>query len=180
MKMFKLLVLLILICGVIYPGAITLIGHAFFHRASHGSLVMSEGVLVGSELLAQRFTNPGYFHPRPSASDFATVASGASQSGPTQRAGLLKRKEYQLSSPDAGADAWSASASGLDPHISPKTAFAQVARVGAARGLSSQDLTKLIEAHIEGPILGIWGQPRVNVLKLNIALMNAGSHGNTR
>lgn len=180
MKMLKLLLLLIILCGEIYPGVVTLVGEAFFQDAAQGSLLKQGENVVGSELLAQKFTRPEYFHSRPSASDFATIASGASQSGPTQKAGLLKREAYQSEIPNAGEDAWTASASGLDPHISPKTALAQVPRVGAARGLNSEVLTKLIEAHIEGPTLGIWGQPRVNVLKLNIALLNAGNHGNTR
>lgn len=180
MKMIKLLLILTLICGGAYPLIVSLVGRVVFQEQAEGSLVKYGTTIIGSELLSQKFNRPEFFHSRPSASDFATVASGASQSGPTQKSGMLRMRELRKNLPEAGEDAWTTSGSGLDPHISPKTALAQVNRVGAARRMNPEELTKLIEEHTEGPTLGIWGQPRVNVLKLNIALMNAGKNANTR
>ncbi len=180
MKMIKLLLVLTLICGGAYPMLVTLMGRVGFAEEASGSLMKSGRTIIGSKLLSQKFSRSEFFHSRPSASDFATVASGASQSGATQKVGMLRMAELRKNLPDAGEDAWTTSGSGLDPHISPKTALAQISRVGAARSMNSEELTRLIETHTEGPTWGIWGQPRVNVLKLNIALMNAGKNGNTR
>jgi K+-transporting ATPase ATPase C chain len=180
MKMFKLLIVLTLLCGVIYPLTITVIAQVLFPNESNGSLLIKEGKLIGSELLAQKFSRAEFFHPRPSAADYATVASGASQSSPTQKSGTDSREQRRAQHPTAGVDFWTTSGSGLDPHISPETAYAQVHRVAAARGTSEEFIKSLISQHIEGPTIGIWGQPRVNVLKLNLVLMSQGTNANTR
>ena len=132
---------------------------------------MGNGNLVGSELLGQKFESPRYFWPRPSAGDYATVASGASNKGPTS-AELKKAIDERraIFGTDAPVDLLTASASGLDPHISPEAARSQVARVAAARNISIQKLSELIDQTIESPQFGFLGEPRVNVLRLNRAL----------
>lgn len=180
MKMLRLFLVLTFLCGAIYPLTITLIGQGFFSEQAQGSLIIRENKIIGSKLLAQKFSKPEFFHSRPSAADYATVASGASQASPTQEAGKKFREEKRAQLPAAGVDAWTTSGSGLDPHISPKTAYAQRDRIVAARGISLQSLTELIDKNTEGPTFGIWGQPRVNVLELNIALMTVGNNANTR
>jgi len=179
MKMIRLLLVLTVICGVIYPLFVTVIGAGLFSEKVGGSLVKVGDKLIGSTLLAQSFTKADFFHPRPSAADYATVSSGASQSSPTQAAGTELREKRRAQMPKAGVDAWTASGSGLDPHISPQTAFAQVERVATARGIPIETLNALIEKYTEGYTFGIWGQPRVNVLELNIALLE-GNNANTR
>lgn len=179
MSMLRLLLVMTLLCGVIYPLALTVIGQTFFKDLSNGSLITHNGKVVGSKLLAQKFSSDNYFHSRPSATDYIGVGSGASQFGPTSEAGKLARINRQNQNPDLSIDAWTTSASGLDPHITPETAFGQLKRVAAARGMEEEALKKLISNHIEGPTLGIWGQPRVNVLELNIALTQQGKHEHT-
>jgi K+-transporting ATPase ATPase C chain len=165
MKMLRLFLMLTLLCGVIYPMAVTIVSQTFFADKANGSLVVKNGQLIGSSLLAQKFERQDFFHPRPSAADYATIPSGASNNS------VEKIKQNHK----AGRE--STSASGLDPHISPEMAFAQVSRVAAARGQSEVSLEKLIKAHIEGETLGIWGRPRVNVLELNISLSEQENHG---
>lgn len=175
-KLFMTLVL-----GVAYPLAITGISQLIFPRQSNGSLVAMGGRIAGSELIGQNFTKPEYFHPRPSAAGdkgYDATASNGSQFGPTSqklidrvRASIeqfrKENPEYQSPIP---ADLVTASASGLDPHISPDSARAQAARVAKARGLSIDQVNGLIARHTEGPGLGLLGEPRVNVLMLNLAL----------
>lgn len=164
MKMFKLIIVLTFICGGLYPGFITLVSEIFFSEKAQGSLILLEGKIVGSKLLAQNFSRDDFFHSRPSAANYATVASGASHLSVTMKNG----------------DKETASGSGLDPHITPESARAEVLRVSLARGLESEKLFALIDQHTEGATLGIWGQPRVNVLELNLAIKSAGRHGDTR
>lgn len=164
MKMFKLIIVLAVICGGLYPGLITLVSEVFFSEKAHGSLMTVEEKVVGSKLLAQKFSQEDFFHSRPSAANYATVSSGASHLSVT-----MKKGEGETTS-----------GSGLDPHITPDSARSQVLRVSLARGVESQKLFALIDQHTEKATLGIWGQPRVNVLDLNLAIMSAGRHGNTR
>jgi len=162
---------LTVLTGIIYPLAMTGVAQLLFPRQANGSRVMGNGNLVGSELLGQKFESPRYFWPRPSAGDYATVASGASNKGPTS-AELKKAIDERraIFGTDAPVDLLTASASGLDPHISPEAARSQVARVAAARNISIQKLSELIDQTIESPQFGFLGEPRVNVLRLNRAL----------
>jgi len=147
------LVLLILTCGL-YPAVVWAIGQLAYRDQANGSLIVRDGRVVGSSLIGQSFTSDRYFHPRPSASNYDATASGGTNLGPTSRKrGLI-----------------SASGSGLDPHIAPEDAFAQVARVAHARGVDEARVKALVEQHIEQRFLGVYGEPRVNVLLLNLAL----------
>lgn len=179
MKMLKLFFFLTFLTGILYPYAMTLLGLTLFPEKARGSLVRSEGKVIGSLLLAQAFTREDFFHPRPSATDFETIGSGGSQSSPTNEKGQRLFRERMHALPSAGNDAWTASGSGLDPHISPETAWAQVPRVAAARGLREDELRQIVDQQIEHPTLGIWGRPRVNVLTLNSHLETQGGHGNS-
>lgn len=167
-----------MLTGVAYPLVVTGVAHLIFPERAGGSLVRRGGEVVGSALLAQRFTSPRYFWPRPSAGDFGTVPSAASNLGPTSRelrSNVTKRGERFRAAnglPDGAevpGDAVLASGSGLDPHISPLNARLQTARVAEARQLPREAVERLVADHIEGP-QGVWGESRVNVLLLNLAL----------
>jgi K+-transporting ATPase ATPase C chain len=169
--------------GVIYPLAITGIAQIAFRDKANGSLIERDGKVVGSELLAQQFTGEKYFWPRPSAGSYATVPSGASNLGPTSQAlqsnvtaNTAAFRTANKLAPDAPvpADMVFTSASGLDPHISPESARLQVARVAAARGINGDRVMALVEKFIEPPQWGIFGEPRVNVLRLNLAVDEMG------
>ena len=178
----RLLLFLTLLTGVAYPLAVTGIARLAFRQAAGGSLVEFDGRVVGSELLAQSFTNLTMFWPRPSGGDFATVPSGASNKGPTsadlrkaveERAVRLRQAHGLAPDAPVPAELLLASGSGLDPHISPAAARFQIERVAKARGLDAerrQRLAKLVEQVVEPPQLGFLGEPRVSVLKLNLAL----------
>jgi len=153
------LVLLVLVCGI-YPGVVWAIGQIAFRDKANGSLIVVDGRVIGSSLIGQQFTADRYFHPRPSAVDFNAQSSGGSNLGPTSR----KRAER------VARDGITMSASGLDPHISPDYAFSQVARVAHARGIDAARVRALVEQRVEGRFLGVYGEPRVNVLLLNLAL----------
>jgi potassium-transporting ATPase KdpC subunit len=173
-----------LVAGVAYPVAITIIAQIAFKDQANGSLVTRDGKIVGSALLAQQFTGTNYFWPRPSACTYGTgasglVASGGSNLGPTSGAlqtNVMNNAAAFISGNNlptntvVPADMVFASASGLDPHISPEAARLQIARVAASRGLSAEKVTALVEQFIEQPQWGIFGQARVNVLLLNLAL----------
>jgi potassium-transporting ATPase KdpC subunit len=180
----RLLIWFTVLTGVVYPVAVTAIGHGLFPGQAAGSLISIGGKPVGSALLAQKFTGANYFQPRPSAGDtpYATVPSAASNAGPTSEA-LKKSVEdratdlRQRFSPPAGvglpSDLLTTSGSGLDPHISPEAARFQIQSVATARGLDAtrtEQLRALVESMMEPPQFGILGDPRVNVLRLNIAL----------
>ncbi|RHX84346.1 potassium-transporting ATPase subunit KdpC [Leptospira stimsonii] len=177
----RTLFFLIFITGVFYPIVVTGFSERLFPFQSGGSLIRSnEKNLLGSELLAQKFTKDEYFWPRPSAADFATVASGASNHSATNaslKAKVEERKNYLLKKhPDQTSvppDLLFASGSGLDPHISPASAYFQVQRVASARRLNSEqivELKKLLEQSTEKPSFGFIGEKRINVLRLNLNL----------
>lgn len=164
----RMLIAVTLLTGIVYPLAMTGLANAVFPRQAQGSLIETGGKVLGSELLAQKFENARNFWPRPSAAEYATVASGASNKGPTSidlvKAIAAQRARFGA---DAPVDLLTASGSGLDPHISPEAALVQTRRVAAARGLPNEQLTALVERAIEPPQLGLFGEPRVNVLALN-------------
>ena len=172
--------LAVLLCGI-YPGIVWLIAQGIFPDRANGSLVTVEGQVVGSSLLAQRFDGQGYFHPRPSAAGAGYDAANSSGSnlGPTSQKLIDAVKEridaYRAENnlgPDVliPADAVTASGSGLDPHISVKNALLQERRVARTRGLGDEMVLKMIISSIEGRYMGIFGEPRVNVLMLNLNL----------
>ena len=229
----RIMIFMTIVLGVIYPLGMTGISQLLFSRQANGSLIVSGGKVIGSELIGQNFTKPEYFHPRPSSAGngYDAVSSGGSNLGPTSDKLLRgaikidgKKNEavdfdgievrlvhycleneipYESSTPldgfkDAGgnlddvkliqafhnekaplvftpkapipADAVTGSASGLDPHISPANAQAQAGRVAKARGIAINQVNDLIAEHTDGPELGFLGEPRVHVLKLNLAL----------
>lgn len=174
-----LTLLFTLLLGVVYPVVITGIGQLLFPGPANGSLVRNaEGKVIGSAIVGQAFADPGYFHGRLSAAGkgYDGLASSGSNFGPASKA-LADRLRADIAadrhSPDASAppaDLVTASASGLDPDISPEAAFYQVARVAAARGADAAKLRALVGRQVDGPLLGIIGERRVNVLALNRAL----------
>lgn len=177
----RLIAALTLLTGVVYPLLITGFAKLAAPTAAGGSIALVNGKPVGSNLLAQSFKDPKYFTARPSASDpaYATVASGASNQGPTseklQKAVAERRAEFQarFGPGEPPADMLTASGSGLDPHISPAAARAQIDSVAKARSFDAAKraaLVALVEKSIEPPQLGFLGEPRVNVLQLNLAV----------
>ena len=176
-----LLLSLTALTGFVYPLLVTAIATSVFSRAAHGSLVDAESGPVGSELVGQGFSERGDFWSRPSAVNYDARSSGASNMGPLHhelhaavraRIAALRAADPEATLP-VPADLVLASGSGLDPHISPAAARYQARRVARARGRSEAEVLALIEAHTEGRTLGILGEPRVNVLRLNHALAGA-------
>lgn len=180
-----MLAVMTLLTGLAYPLAVTAFARAFFPALAGGSLVFREGEAVGSTLVGQPFTQPGYFWGRPSATaptPCNAASSGGSNLGPLNpalrenvraRLGALRQAD-----PSIGAvpvDLVTASGSGLDPHISPAAALVQVPRVAKARGKSDDEIRRLVALHTEGRQLGLLGEPRVNVLLLNLALDEAAA-----
>jgi len=167
--------------GIVYPLVITGISQIAFPHRANGSLIEKNGVVVGSELIGQNFAKPEYFQPRPSAAGnegYDATASGGSNLGPTNQKLIDRMKaaveKFRRDNPTyAGpipADLLTTSGSGLDPHISPAAAEVQIDRVARARGVSPEQIRELISAQTEGRDLGILGEARVNVLKLNLTL----------
>ena len=177
----RMMVLLTILTGLIYPSILTGLCQVLFRDAANGSLVTIGGRTAGSRLIGQNFSKPEYFHPRPSAAGndgYDPTASGGSNFGPTSQK-LYDRvkgsaEQFRKENPDfkgsVPADAVTASASGLDPDISIPNALAQTDRVAKARGVSPEDVSNVVVALTDNRDLGFLGEPRVNVLKLNLEL----------
>jgi potassium-transporting ATPase KdpC subunit len=184
------LVALTLITGLVYPLAMTGIAQVLFPRQAQGSLIERNGAVVGSELIGQVFESDKYFHGRPSATTapdpndstktvpapYNAANSGGSNLGPSNKAlidrvqGDMEKLKQENASAAVPADLVTTSASGLDPHISPEAALFQVPRIAKARNLPEDRIRQLVADHTEGRFLGLLGEPRVNVLLLNLAL----------
>ena len=174
-------IVILVITGLVYPGLVTGIAQLLFPRQANGSLVTVNGQVVGSELIGQPFAKPEYFHPRPSAAGagYDDTLSAGTNKGPTdlKLADTLIAQAVDSAVKLDGAvkgeipsDLVTSSGSGLDPHISPASAFLQVPRVARARGLDSTVVRALVDRHVEGRQFGFFGEPRVNVLLLNLSL----------
>ncbi len=178
----RALLVFILLTGVLYPLAMTFLAQQFFPHQANGSMIKKDGKLIGSELIGQEFRSERYFHSRPSAIGSKPLPSGASNLAPTSKIlhdSVKQRKENLIASNLISSnetipeEMLFASGSGVDPHISPKAALLQMNRIAQTRGFDSAKKTVLISlvAQItENPQFGVFGQPRVNVLKLNLAL----------
>ncbi|HRD67525.1 MAG TPA: potassium-transporting ATPase subunit KdpC [Candidatus Competibacter sp.] len=182
-----LFVLLSIIAGLIYPLLVTGIGQAAFPVQAAGSLIERDGKLIGSRLIGQNFADPKYFWGRPSATapqPYNAAASGGSNLGPLSPAlqDAVESRVKALRAADPGntqpvpIDLVTASASGLDPHISPAAAEYQIVRVARARGLAPEAVRGLVAQHTEARQWGVFGEPRVNVLELNLALDALPAH----
>jgi potassium-transporting ATPase KdpC subunit len=172
------------VAGLAYPLVMTVLAQLFFHDQANGSLVTRNGQIVGSALLAQQFQGTNYFWPRPSANGYGTGPSGIAASSGSNLGPTSSKLQVAVSNNIAAfvggnnlstnatvpADMVYASASGLDPHISPEAARLQIARVAASRSISEDKVRELVEKFVEPPQWGIFGEARVNVLKLNVAL----------
>ena len=181
------IVLTLVLCvltGLVYPGVVTGLAQLIFPRQANGSLVTVNGRVVGSALIGQPFTRAEYFHPRPSAagSGYDATASSGTNKGPTDRklADTLVAQAVDAAVKEDGAvkghvpsDMATSSASGLDPDISPANARLQMARVARSRGIDPAKVRAIVDAHTQGRQFGFFGEPRVNVLLLNIAVDSA-------
>ncbi len=174
---------LCVLTGVVYPGAVTGIAQLLFPDQANGSLITRDGTVRGSALIGQGFSAPQYFHSRPSAAGangYDASASSGSNKGPTDSTLLsLVTERVGMAVADGAtagqvpADLVTASGSGLDPHISPANAALQVARVAKTRGVPESSIQALVQAHTEARQFGVLGEPRVNVLQLNLAVDSA-------
>lgn len=178
---FKMMLVLTVLTGLAYPLVVTGLCQVFFRDRANGSLVSANGRIAGSSLIGQNFTRPEYFQPRPSAAGnngYDPMASGPANLGPTNQKLADRVKDsvaaFQKANPDytgpIPADLLTTSASGLDPDISPASADAQAARVAKARGIAVERVRSLIASSTQGRDLGFLGEPRVNVLAINLAL----------
>jgi K+-transporting ATPase ATPase C chain len=177
---------LTVLTGLAYPLAMTGAAQVLFPNRADGSLVTRDGKVVGSRLIGQNFSAPGYFHPRPSAAGdgYDAISSSASNLGPTnpaliaevrKRAAAYRNENGLPAGAAVPVDAVTASGSGLDPHISQANARLQAPRIARARALSLDDVLKLVDEHTDGRSLGFLGEPAVNVLELNLALDSRGA-----
>ena len=182
----RMLVVMTILTGVIYPLVVTGVAQVAFPYQANGSLLTRDDTVVGSELIGQQTNDPAYFWWRPSAVNTMQGttpeqlgSSGASNAGWTsaaladaivERSAAFRSDNLLNDEAEISSDMVSASGSGLDPHISPEAAYLQIERVAAARGLDVQVVTELVDAHVESPQFGFLGEPRVNVLLLNLAL----------
>ena len=177
-----MVLMLTALTGVLYPLAVLAVAQVVFPHQAHGSLIVKNGTVIGSELIGQRFSGPGYFHSRPSAAGetgYDASASGGSNLGPTN-ARLIKRarqarRTLRQVNPDSPVpiELVTTSGSGLDPDLSPAGAAFQIPRVARNRGVTEDDLRRIVRAHTKDRQLGLLGEPRVNVLELNLALDKA-------
>src|SRR5438046_2999125 len=162
--------------GLIYPLGITALAQLFFHDRANGQLIEKDGRLLGSRIIGQAFTGPGYFHSRPSNAGTGYDPTSSSNLAPTNK-NLLERvkgdvQKFQAENPNAPipVDLVTASGSGLDPDVSPASAEFQIPRVAHSRGMKEEEVRALVERHTKGRDLGFLGEPRVNVLRLNLDL----------
>lgn len=180
MKNLKTAVLMTLVTmvllGLIYPLVVTVLAQLIFPDKANGQLIVKDGQVIGARLIGQPFSSPGYFYSRPSAVGYDAGASGGSNLGPTNR-NLIERvradvARLQAENPDRAVpiDLVTTSASGLDPHITPAAAEFQIPRVARERGMSESAVRAIVAELTEGRTLGLFGEPRVNVLLLNLAL----------
>ena len=172
-------VVLTVLVGILYPLAVTGLAQVLFKEEAQGSLIIRDNRVIGSRLIGQPFSGAGYFHSRPSAAGagYDATSSGGTNLGPTSSRLINERvrpavEVLRAENPGVAipVDLVTASASGLDPHITPAAAAFQVSRVARARHLGEDEVRRLVQAHTEGRQLGILGEPRVNVLELNLAL----------
>ncbi|HSF25145.1 MAG TPA: potassium-transporting ATPase subunit KdpC [Blastocatellia bacterium] len=180
-------VVLTVLLGIVYPLVVTGLAQVIFPAKAGGSLIEKDGKVIGSSLIGQPFTGPGYFHSRPSAagSGYDATASGGTNLGPTSKKLMdnVKTAGYSLQEENPNSpipvDMVTASASGLDPHITPAAAEFQIPRVARERVLSLETVRQLVREHTEGRQFGFLGEPRVNVLELNLALDVVGGKAAT-
>ena len=184
----KMTLMLTLLTGIAYPLAIVALAHLFFPAQAEGGLIVRKGQVVGAQEIGQNFFSPRYFHGRPSAAGsngYDASSSGGSNLGPTNktlietvraRVSTLREKEPGINHGELPVDLVTASASGLDPEVSPAAAAIQVARIARVRGLAERTVRSLIESNTRGRALGILGEPGVNVLALNLALDDLDHH----
>jgi K+-transporting ATPase ATPase C chain len=164
--------------GIVYPLVVTGLAHLLFRDRANGQLISRDGVVVGSRIIGQPFSGPGYFHSRPSGAGdgYDATSSGGSNLGPTNQKlvdrvkGDLTRVQAENPGTPVPVDLVTASGSGLDPDISPASADFQIPRIARERALPESDVRALVRAHTQSPQLGLLGEPRVNVLELNLAL----------
>lgn len=173
----RIMIFFTILCGVIYPLAMTGFAQVFFKDKANGSLLSKGGEFIGSELLSQKFEKPGYFWSRPSAVTYNPLPSGGTNLGPTSEAlkvlamdRRLKLKESHPSSGEPPQHLVFSSASGLDPHLNMDSALYQVQRISASRSLNPDDIINLIKKKLKSRQLGFLGEETVNVLELNLAL----------
>ncbi|MEQ2128872.1 potassium-transporting ATPase subunit KdpC [Caldanaerobacter subterraneus KAk] len=179
-RTIKFTLVFMVLLGLVYPFVMTGIANLLFPYQAKGSIIKVDGKPVGSELIGQKFTDPRWFMGRPSAVDYDATSSGGTNyalSNPKFHEELEKNiEEFLKKNPgvkrsEIPADIVTSSGSGLDPHISPEAAYLQVKRVAKANGLPEEIVKKLVDKNIEGRFLGLFGEPRVNVLKLNLSLL---------
>jgi len=188
----KMTIVLTLLTGIAYPVVMVGLAHLFFPTQANGSLIVRERKVVGSSLLGQNFSSGRYFHGRPSAAGdkgYDAANSSGSNLGPTNkrlietvrsRASTLRENEPGINHGQIPVDLVTASGSGLDPEITPAAAEIQVPRIAKARGLSEDAVRSVVRTHTRGRVLGILGEPGVNVLGLNLALDDLGAHDHSK